>query len=105
MKRTDFIRASILNICFDSLLEMNYIFFAIDILTLNFDYMDKTITKRENADYKLTKLFHWILFNGVQEGLYEIINLFDYTFILYEKLEFLKKFLEVHKFFKVKIYY
>ena len=102
MKRTDALRASIMNICFESLLEMKLIYNAVDILTLDFDTKDKNITKRENADFKLTKIFHWILFNGLEDSLYEINKLHDTTFIQYEKLEFLRKFLDLHKIFKVK---
>jgi len=101
MKRTDALRNSVMNICFDSLLEMKHIYFAVDLLTLDFDFKDKSISKRENADFKLTKIFHWILFNGVQDCLFEILRLHDKTFILYEKLEFLKKFLELYKIFRV----
>ena len=102
MKRTDALRASVMNICFDSLLEMNYIYYAIDIITLNFDNGDKTITKRENADFKLNKIFNWILFNGVQDCLHEINHLYPTTFFLYEKLDFLRKFLDIHKIITVR---
>ena len=104
MKRTDALRASVMNICFDSLLDMKHIYFAIDLLTMNFDSKDLGEHKRENAEYKMTKIFHWILLNGIQDCLYEIFKLHDNAFSVYEQLEFLKKFLSFHKIFKVIIF-
>lgn len=100
-KRTDSLIASVLYICFDEFIQMKMFYNAIDILTLDFDNTEQNKIKRENVDFKLNKIFNWILFNGIQESLYEINELNDGTFSLYEKLEYLRRFLNLHKIFNV----
>lgn len=102
MKKTYSLRSSIINLCFDYLVDYNLLYQAVDILTLDFEFDGKVREINDNADEKLTKIFQWILINGVQKNLYEIYKLHENTLFVYQKLEFLKKFLDCYRYFMVR---
>jgi len=100
LKSTSFIIKSLSLICFNNFIEMDEIKLSIEFILLSFCEDTKYESKKE--DY-LEKLFQYILINGLNDNFCEILELPDFIFPIYQKLDYLKKLVNFYLRIKVSI--